>query len=298
MTSYELKNFILKNKFKNLSFYNSAHIPRMKYIDTKLIGNCNLYINLKNSDGLKYINKRTKDKTLFINTGKFIFYELKYEFLTINSLNPLLSDPIKIDGEERFNEISQIINFENSYKINSKGPILICLNNFNGWYSSEVSKIKKKLLNLCLNIRKFNKKNGIILKFHPKNYLNDLKLLNDTLRYINNNLKGSRKVSLYDNSQNSNKDIFLKSYCVFIQNSKFILELVMKGIPVYNHNISKVNSYDKIFLKNLRYLKNLKKYKKLFPDRKDYMKEQLKHLYLRSELKDDNISSKIADSIN
>jgi len=308
---FKLNKIILKNDYKNMNVkrkyeYDNFYLPLLKNIDSKLSTKINTYYNLKHSNGLKFLNFKTINSTLFLNSAMSfnklkdnlnnVYYPSIYELITIDSLNLNLSKKIKINKEERFNKLKGFFSYNDSYKFNSKGKIFICLPNLLGWFPINVDSAIKKLKKLILAIRKYNNTNAILITFHPKNKIFNkdlIKVIIKTILSYNFN-----KIEFYT-YPSYDIDIYLDAYCVFIQNSKFIIDLVSLGIPVYNPNFTKINLYyQNIFGKKYKYLENLEKYQEKLPNREIFLKDIYSHIFFRSEMNTESISRILYNSIN
>ena len=113
-------------------------------------------------------------------------------------------------NDHRFNYLQKYFYFNKNYIINNKGLIVIYCNNPNGYYQQWID-YENQLPQLIINIRKFNKRNKIVLRFHIKHK-----------KYLIDNL--IKKLRLIDNSIDIDNSEFIntirKSYCIFIQNAQ------------------------------------------------------------------------------
>lgn len=253
---------IKNNKKYNIDFNNLVHkkisIIQKRYLDY-------FYSNNNN-------NKFIKDNIDFILKTSNTYF-----FLTINSLCIKQSKCIKnINCEKRFNYISnKYFKYNEKYKINSNGKIIIYLNNSSGFFRDTIDYIQDIKI-LIKKIRMYNKKNLIRIRFHPK----------DSISYINDVLIAAKSI---DNNIKENKgeytSLINSSYCIFIQNSRIILDLWNDGIPVFSSKLISTN----IFPKNEDYpdislIQDLEKFKDKLPNRKEILKKYYKHLFFYEEI--------------
>ena len=74
------------------------------------------------------------------------------------------------------------------------------------------------------------------------------------------------------------------TYCVFIQNTKLVLDFIHKGIPVFNLNFSPFNYFPEINIKELSLIEKLKENENLLPNRKSVLKKYYYHIYFPDEV--------------
>ena len=261
-----LKNFIL-NKEITYKYLNYFLINRI-ILKTPV----NIYFNTKNSDGLKYINKKKKN-TLFIAGCGFNRHipdkKNMYFFITNNSWNPQLSFTKKIT-EKEFQNIQKYLKFNPKYQINPEGYIYIFLNNSVGWFQNSLVKpyyanIYIELLEkLIKNIRSYTNRK-IKVRLHPtdKKTLLEIKIKN-LLLTLNKCEYSNEDISL----------VFKNIYCAFIQNSKLIIDLVNLGIPIFNLGFIKCNYFPEIQVTKIEIINNLKD----LPNRKEFLMKYYFHL--------------------
>ena len=209
--------------------------------------NINIYINCKNSNAKKFIQKKTNITSLFIKTStvnlqvnknhiqRFLFYHK-------NSMNPRYSLSNEIP-RKIFKKYKKKIKFNDKLSYNKNGYILIYLNHIKGWFKK---KINLNNLNLLIdNIRKHSNK-LIKIRPHPK----------DRNRKFNINQKNV----IIDFSENW-EEIIKNCYCIFIQNSGIIIELLSYGIPLFNLDvILKINYFPDCYIP-LEYINEIDQYK-------------------------------------
>jgi hypothetical protein len=280
-------NNILKTNFWHAIF---------QKINNDLNENINIYLNLKNSNGLKFINKTTETKTIFLAGSKNDNNILNsYQFITINSLNPNLGEINKnIEyNEKRFNYVlSRIYPYNNNYKYNKNGYILVLLNNVTGWFSDYYSNnieidenkneyiifsknindkydnkkynlFKNSLYFLIKNIRKYSNRK-IIIRLHPKN--RDINIFSNEFTI---------------NDQNNIEQLINNCYCCFIQNTRLLFYLVHKGIPLFSLNYYIFNYFPEIYV-DIKNLENLNK--EILPNRLIFLKKYYKYIFFKDEL--------------
>jgi len=244
----EIKN-LSKNQFKYLNFIYKNNLSNI----------------IDNNDHLEYILK---------NASTFFF-------ITKNSLNYFKADNIyfnDLEIDNRFNYISKTyFNYNQIYNIKQDGYIIIYLNNSTGFFQN-YSKLRKNLKKLITNIRTFNKKNKIKIRFHPKE---KEKFKIELIDYLNKNKDFN--VSIDDQSY---KKMIKNVYCVFIQNSKIILDLWNDGVLIFSSKISSVNIFpeDEDYCNNLEYISNLELYIKQLPNRKEILKKYYKSIVFYDEI--------------
>jgi hypothetical protein len=260
---------IIKNNktytiIQNNLVYKKISIIQKRYLDYFYLNNNNLILKNNNDFILKNIDFILKT----CNT---------YFFLNINSLSNNLSLNIKnIDSEKRFNYISnKYFKYNKKYRINLNGEIIIYLNNSTGFFKNAIN-YKNDIKELIENIKKYNNKNKIRIRFHPK----------DNKNFINDILTEAKSID--NNIKENNCDyqtLINTSYCIFIQNSRIILDLWNDGIPIFSSNLSSINIFprDKDYA-DIKIINNLEKFKDKLPDRKKILKKYYKHLFFYEEI--------------
>lgn len=228
-------NFILTNKI----------ILRNTYV--------NIYYDIQCSDGINYVNK-IKRNTIFISASKMNISSnlTNYYFITNNSWNPNFSYTKSISNS-KISEYQKIFSFEDNYTINKDGFILIILNNSYGWFKKNCKITYKKdrtnyfqmLNNLVSQIRKHTNRK-IVLRLHPKdrNHKLEFYMKKMTIDYEIDN-------------ETEMTDLINNTYCVFIQNTKLILDFVNKGIPIFNLNFYNMNYFPEIQIKDISKIEEL-----------------------------------------
>jgi len=277
-----LKNYILNKEItiKYINYLLNIKLSKLKNLTS-------VYFNTKNSDGLKYINKKRKD-TLFISgcTFNIPIKENKnmYFFVTTNSWNPQLSYTQKIN-ESQFQSIHKYIPFNIEYKINQEGYIYIFLNNSLGWFqNSLVEKYKPNvylelLEKLIIKIRKYTNRK-IKIRLHKKDRKTQFE--NNIINFIKSKENIEYSNIEYCNIEYCNEDIsvvFKNIYCAFIQNSKLIIDLVNLGVPIFNLGFIKCNYFPEIQIPQLEYINNLEVQNlERLPNRKEFLMKYYFHL--------------------
>ena len=228
-------NFILRNKIR----------INPKYIQ--------VYYDIQYTNGYIFVDKMKKN-SVFISVCKINFptkYS-EYYFITNNSWNPNLSYTKPI-SKNKIMEYKNIFGFEENYKINKEGFILLILNNSYGWFK-ETCRVKynedntnyfKMINNLVSEIRKYSQRK-IVLRLHPK----------DRNHKLESQLKD--KNLNFDIDNETELDYLMKNtYCVFIQNTKMILDFVNYGIPIFNLDFFKVNYFPEIQINDISKIEEL-----------------------------------------
>ena len=148
---------ISKNKFLYNINWNNLTIKKISLIQKKFLDN--LYENT-NNENYKFILK---------NIEKYLELSHTYFFFTVNSFNYKYSTKIKnINEEKRYEYVSQkYFKYSDNYKHNEDGWIVIYLNYSSGHFKNNFD-YKKDIINLVKKIRKYNQKNQIRIRFHPK----------------------------------------------------------------------------------------------------------------------------------
>ena len=240
----EKKNKRLLNRYYNFILKNRIRVKN-KYIQ--------IYYDIQNSDGIKFVDK-IKKNSIFISACKINFPKKysNYYFITNNSWNPNLSYTKPI-SKNKIIEYKNIFGFEENYKINKEGFILLILNNSYGWFK-ETCRIKynedntnyfKMINNLVSEIRKYSQRK-IVLRLHPK----------DRNHKFESQLKD--KNLNFDIDNESELEYLMKNtYCVFIQNTKMILDFVNYGIPIFNLDFFKVDYFPEIQIQDISKIENL-----------------------------------------
>ena len=260
-------NYLLKSKNKNQqilsNYYNFIENNNIKSSSNYI----HIYFDIQSSDGINYIDK-IKKNTIFISACRINFPSIysNYYFITNNSWNPNLSysNPI---SNKKIIEYKKLFGFEKNYKINTNGFILIIINNSYGWfkencrikYNQDNSNYFKMIDNLITKIRNYTDRK-IVLRLHPKDRNHKLEA------QIN---KKNFKLDI-DNDSDILK-LIENSYCVFIQNTKLILDFVNKGVPIFNLNFFNVNYFPEIQIDDISQIEKLDTIE--LPDREKFIKK-------------------------
>lgn len=282
MYKINLKNYIhnKKESQKLIKNYYSFCLKNFKIFSNI---NIQIYFNIKNTNSIIYINKICYN-TLFINSCRINFKNQNnnYYFVTNKSWNPKLSKNKKINSVE-LPKFHKYFNYQENYKINNSGSIYIIINNTFGWfinnckitYNIKKSNYKKMLLNLIIKIRKYTNRK-IKIRLHPKDIKEDIFIkriyeLFDELKCENLSLENKL----------TSQQVIEDSYCVFIQNSKFILDFVNKGVPIYNLDFFTCNYFPEIQIKDISIINNLNI--ENLPDRIKFLKRFYYHVILEKD---------------
>ena len=256
---------ISKNKFLYNINWNNLTIKKISLIQKKFLDN--LYENT-NNENYKFILK---------NIEKYLELSHTYFFFTVNSFNYKYSTKIKnINEEKRYEYVSQkYFKYSDNYKHNEDGWIVIYLNYSSGHFKNNFD-YKKDIINLVKKIRKYNQKNQIRIRFHPK----------ETIVYIVDVMTAARSVDENVKVDTSDyKKLIDKVYCVFIQNSKIIIDLWNDGIPVFSTEIISINIFPlKEEFCKYHILENIKKYRNELPNRRNLLKKYYKNIIFYEEL--------------
>lgn len=254
----------------------------------KLNKNLTIYFNNK-----EYLNSETNFNSIFINSYKLELNKnkLKSKYLislTYNSLNPNFTNFKKIK-EIDIEFIKENINFNKKLKYKLNGNIIICLNNFLDYYTDNFD---ISYFNKLLTVIRTYKDNKI------KIILNKTK--NTTLDNKLNNIIKNYKNILITTECNWN-NIIKKCYCVFINNSYLIFELIAHGIPVFNLSKLYKSNY---FPKTTIHLDYFNKIDEIIFDRENiYKKYFSKMIFFTKDIKNEDelkieIKNRLPEIIN
>ena len=261
---------IVKNNINYEINWNNLILKKISFTQKRFLNN--LYKD-QNIDNYNFI---LKNIDYFLNLSHTFFY------FSVNSLNFKYSTKIKnINEEKRFKYISEkYFKYNNSYQFNDEGWIVIYLNYSSGHFRHHFD-YKKDIINLVKKIRKYNTKNQIRIRFHPK----------ETVVYIVDVMTAARSIDENVKVDTSDyKKLIDKVYCVFIQNSKIIIDLWNDGIPVFSTEIIPINIFPlKEEYCKYHILENIKKFRKELPDRKKLLKKYYKNLIFYEEIFTNNI---------
>ena len=110
----------------------------------------------------RFLEKKSNDNRVFHILHKSKLTEKRFHSIIFRSM----SIPYSINhlnmNENRFNYLQKYFYFNKEYVINENGFIVIYCNNPNDYYQKWID-YENQLPNLIINIRKFNKKNKIVL---------------------------------------------------------------------------------------------------------------------------------------
>lgn len=220
----------------------------------------------------RFLSKKSNECRVFHILHKSKITEKRFYSIVFKSMSiPFSTNKLNFN-EERFNYLQKYFKFKNNYKINENGFIVIYCNNPDGYYKDWIN-YENQLPILIKNIRKINKKNKIVLRFHRKHkkniicqIINNLKLIDDTIEIDESEFKNTIK----------------QSYCIFIQNASIIIDYINSGIPLFNPNIIPFDDYNGCY-NNIYFLKDLIKYKEELVDRKKFLIEAYNYIIFDEE---------------
>lgn len=216
----------------------------------------------------KYIFKKSNTNKIFIISHLSKKYNKIYFTITFNSFNINLSNNINLN---RFNDLNKnIFLFKKHIKINKDGDILIFLNNSKGYYSQYLD-YEKQIPQLVNIIRKYNKKNKIKIRPHPREELDIYAIVKKIKKYQSQIYLDTRSYTHFKN----------KIYVAFIQNTVSILDFLNLGIPLMNPNFIPYNDYQDVYInyENLSVMKDNVDRKKLLTKYYNYIitKEEIEN---------------------
>ena len=304
--SITLSNYQKKNILGNGSISFEDIFTKLNE-SIKLKNDTTVYVDLGSGPNNKYAKECTQEPSIFINrcvsndtniidllNEKVNF--IKYYFITSNSFNPNLSKQGSVDIN-RFKVISKKFNYIKNYSFNENGHILILLNNIRGCFGEYYTNVIDKLENLILSIREYSNRK-IVIRFHRKQY-HILTLKDDPFTKNVNNLVNKYNITLdhvikeHNYTQYLSNETMNDTYCVFIQNTKLVLDFIHKGIPVFNLNFSPFNYFPEINIKELSLIEKLKENENLLPNRKSVLKKYYYHIYFPDEVISDSFANEL-----
>lgn len=220
----------------------------------------------------RYLDKKSNERRVFHILHKSKITEKRFHSIIFKSMSiPFSSNKLTIN-DDRFNYLQKYFKYNNDYKINKNGFIVIYCNNPDGYYKKWIS-YDNQLPILIKKIREINTKNKIVLRFHRKhkkcfinNLLENLKLIDDTIEIDNSEFKNTIK----------------QSYCIFIQNASIIIDYINAGIPLFNPNLVPFDDYNGCY-NHIDYLKNIKEHKRNLIDRKKFLIEAYNYIIFDEE---------------
>jgi len=245
-----------------------------------------IYYNTKYTNSNLFINKQILNSIFIAGCKNNYLHNKIYYFITNNSWNPKLSFSKKITDTELY-KFQTIFPYKESYYINKEGFIYIIINNTYGWFMNNCNvkyvvqnhNYKKMLINLIKNIRKYTNRK-IVIRTHPKDRNNGNNYIEIRINEILNELNDTN-ISI--NNIIKSEDIVKNAYCVFIQNSKFILDFVNNGIPIYNLDFFNCNYFSEIQIKNLAIINNLEENISTLPNRIEFLKRFYYHVIIEEK---------------
>ena len=270
----ELLNIKIKHATRNAIPDTDIFNELDKLFEKKII---NFYFNfdprqLREMKLDRFLSKKSNECRVFHILHKSKITEKRFHSIVFKSMSIPFSTNKLYFNEERFNYLQKYFKFKNNYKINENGFIVIYCNNPDGYYKDWIN-YENQLPILIKNIRKINKKNKIVLRFHRKHkkniicqIINNLKLIDDTIEIDESEFKNTIK----------------QSYCIFIQNASIIIDYLNSGIPLFNPNIIPFDDYNGCY-NNLEYITNLKKNEHNLIDRKKFLIEAYNYIIFDEE---------------
>lgn len=273
----ELKNIKIKHTTKdaipNTKIFNELD-PLLKK------KNINFFFNfapnqLKNMGYDMYLKKQSKEQSVFHILHKSKLTKKRFHSIIFNSMSIPFSSNKKKLCENRFNYLQKYFKYKENYIINKDGFIVIYCNNPNGYYKEWIN-YETQIPKLIKQIRKINKKNKIVIRFHRKHEIKIIQNLIKKLKLIDNTIE-------IDESEF--KDTIKQSYCIFIQNASIIIDYINEGIPLFNPKFIPFNDYDGCY-NNFNYLQDLKKDEKYLIDRKKFLMESYNYIIFDEEYRD------------
>lgn len=271
------------NQFINIKIKHATKdaIPKTEIFDKLDIlfnkKNINFYFNfdpiqLREMKFDRFLNKKSKKQRVFHILHKSKLTEKRFHSVIFNSMSIPFSSNKKDLCENRFNYLQKYFKFNKNYNINENGFIVIYCNNPEGYYKKWIN-YEIQLPELIKKIRKINKKNKIVIRFHRKHKKNKILILLENLKTIDDSIE-------IDNSEF--KDTIKQSYCIFIQNASIIIDYINAGIPLVNPNIIPFDDYDGCY-NDLNFLNNLEKHQKHLIDRKKFLIDTYNYIIFDEE---------------
>ena len=210
--------------------------------------NIEIYVNFsgktfRRRNLTEYVYSKSKTNKIFILSHCSKFNGKPYFSVTFDVFNYNLSNNIKF--QNRFNYLNyNYFKYKISPKINYDGCIVVFLNNSNGYYQ-EYLQYEKQIPNLVKNIRKYNVKNKIKIRLHPRDETD----ITHIIKKLKNN-----NVSL----DNRPFEKIKKSFVIFAQNTISILEFLNLGIPLMNPKFIPYDNFNDVYLNynNLKHMNN------------------------------------------
>ena len=218
----------------------------------------------------KYIFEKSKTNKIFILSHFSKKYKKIYFTITFNTLNFNLSNNIYFD---RFDDLNKkLFLYKNKPKINIDGDIVIFLNNSRGFYNKYLN-YEVQLPELIKTIRKYNNKNKIKIRPHPRELL-------DIQNIVNKLKKNDKKIYL---DKRDYSDFKNKIFVIFIQNTVSIIDFLNLGIPLMNPNFIPQNDYKDVYIQydNLRIMKDS-------IDRKKLLSKYYNYIITKDEIENNN----------
>ena len=245
----ELHNILKNNEFKDLQVY--INFSGKSFRKNKLE---------------KYIFEKSDTNKIFMLSHLSKKYKKIYFTITFNTLNMKLSKNINFNRFEYLNK--NVFLYKEKPKLNIEGDIVIFLNNSGGFYSKYLN-YEAQIPKLISIIRKYNTKNKIKIRPHPREVLDIETIIKKIKKY-------EKKVYVDKRDYNHFKN---KIFVIFIQNSVSILDFLNLGIPLMNPNFIPQNDYEDVYI-NHNNLKNMIE----FIDRKKLLNKYYNYVLTKDEI--------------
>lgn len=245
----ELNNILNKYEFKDLEVY--INFSGKSFRKNKLE---------------KYIFEKSDTNKIFMLSHFSKIYKKIYFSITFNTLNMKLSNNAHFNRFEYLNK--KIFFYKEKPKLNIEGDIVIFLNNSGGFYSKYLN-YEAQIPKLISIIRKYNTKNKIKIRPHPREVLDIETIIKKIKKY-------EKKVYLDKRDYNHFKN---KIFVIFIQNTVSILDFLNLGIPLMNPNFIPQNDYEDVYI-NHNNLKNMIE----FVDRKKLLNKYYNYVLTKDEI--------------
>lgn len=245
----ELNNILNKYEFKDLEVY--INFSGKFFRKNKLE---------------KYIFEKSDTNKIFMLSHFSKKYKKIYFSITFNTLNMKLSNNVHFNRFEYLNK--KIFLYKEKPKLNIEGDIVIFLNNSGGFYSKFLN-YEVQIPKLISIIRKYNTKNKIKIRPHPREVLDIETIIKKIKKYEKNVYLDKRDYNHFKN----------KIFVIFIQNTVSILDFLNLGIPLMNPNFIPQNDYEDVYI-NHKNLKNMIE----FVDRKKLLNKYYNYVLTKDEI--------------
>lgn len=222
----------------------------------------------------RFLKKTSSVNRIFQILHKTKITERRFHSVMFNSMSKCYATNIINISKERFDYLQTYLKYRNNYRINNDGNIIIYLNNPNGYYKTWIN-YEKHLPILIKNIRKYNTKNKIVIRFHRKHSKKEIQDLMNNLKIIEPEIKIDDTKFL---------ETIKNAYCIFIQNASIVLDYINEGIPLFNPGFTPFNDYNECYNK-LEYIKDIQLNKKLLINRERFLKIAYNYIIFDIEYK-------------